>query len=175
MDKEDKLVQVHEKLENQETELCHRQQQKEKLEQQYDNSKKTHKLELTKVNNLLSSNTKEIFQLRNHNKTLITKIKKLKHSGKKEHSGEDLEGRTLEKLEENQCLKNRNQELENQIKKLEIEKKSQDEKIKNIQNHNNLLENQEAQIQEKSYVIVNREKKKSSSNMGTVRRHISWN
>ena len=28
MDKEDKLVQLHEKLENQETELCHRQQQK---------------------------------------------------------------------------------------------------------------------------------------------------
>ena len=96
---------------------------KEKLQQQYDKSKKTHKLELTKVNNVLSSNTEEIFWLRNHNKTLITKIKKLKHSSKREHSGEDLEGRTLEKLEENQCLKNHNQELENQIKKLEIRKK----------------------------------------------------
>ena len=81
---------------------------------------------------MLLSNIEEIFRLRNHNKKLITKIKKLKHSGKKEHSGEDLEGRTLEKLEENQCLKNRNQELENQIKKLEIEKKSQDERFRII-------------------------------------------
>ena len=72
---------------------------------------------------------------------MITKIKKLKHSRKREHSGEDLEGRILEKKEENQCLNNRNQELENQIKKLEIEKKSQDERIEKIQNHNNLLEN----------------------------------
>ena len=93
---------------------------------------------------MLSSNTKEIFRLRNHNKTLITKIKKLKYS-KREHSGEDLEGRILEKQEENQCLNNCNQELENQIKKLEIEKKSQDERIEKIQSHNNLLENQEAQ------------------------------
>ena len=34
MEKEDKLVQLHEKLENQETDLCHRQQQKEKIQQQ---------------------------------------------------------------------------------------------------------------------------------------------
>ena len=80
----------------------------------------THKLELTKVNKVLSSNTEEVFRLRNHNKTLITKIKKLKTSSKREHSGEDLEGRILEKQEENQCLNNCNQELENQIKKLEI-------------------------------------------------------
>ena len=32
MDKEDKLVQLHETLENRETELFHRQQQKEKLQ-----------------------------------------------------------------------------------------------------------------------------------------------
>ena len=101
MDKEDKLVQLHEKLENQETQLCHRQQQKEKLQQQYDDNKKTHKLKLTKVNNVLSSNTEEIFQLRNHNKTLITKIKKLKNNNKKENSNEDLEGRIMEKKEEN--------------------------------------------------------------------------
>ena len=93
---------------------------------------------------MLSSNTEEIFQLRNHNKTLITKIKKLKDNNKREHSREDLEGRILEKQEENQCLNNRNQELQNQIKELEIEKKSQEEIIEKIQNHNNLLENQEA-------------------------------
>ena len=75
---------------------------------------------------------------------MITQVKKLKHNSRREHSGEDLEGRTLKKLEENHYLKNCNQELENQIKKLEIDKKPQ---LK-IQNHNNLIENQEAQIQE---------------------------
>ena len=72
----------------------------------------------------------------------------MKNSSKREHSGEDLEGKILEKQEENQFLNNRNQELHNQIKELEIEKMSQDERIEKIQNHNKLLENQEAQIQE---------------------------
>ena len=40
------------------------------------------------------------------------------------------------KKEENQCLNNHNQELHNQIKELEIEKMSQDERIEKIQNHN---------------------------------------
>ena len=57
IDKEDELAQVHEKSGNQETELRHHQQQKERLQQQHDNSKKTHKLELTKVNKVLSRNT----------------------------------------------------------------------------------------------------------------------
>ena len=61
MDKEDDLEQVQEKLGIQESELSHRQQQKEKLQQEYDDMKKTHKLEMTKINNVLSSNTKEIF------------------------------------------------------------------------------------------------------------------
>ena len=77
---------------------------------------------------------------------MITKIKKLKISSKRKHTGEDLEGKILEKQEENQCLNNCNQVLQNQIKELEIEKKSQEERIENIQNHNNLLEKQEAQI-----------------------------
>ena len=63
MDKRDKLAQLHENLDNQETQLCHHQQHKEKLQQQYDDSKKTHKLELTKVNKVLSSNTEEISRL----------------------------------------------------------------------------------------------------------------
>ena len=44
--------------------------------------------------------------------------------------------------------KNHNKELENQIEKLEIDKRSQDERFRKIQNHNNLQENQEAQIKE---------------------------
>ena len=118
MDKDNEFTQVQEKLGIQESELSYRQQQKEKLQQQYDDMKKTHKLEMTKINNVFSSNTEEIFCLRNHNKTLITKIKKLKDSSKREHSSEDLKGRILEKQEENQCQKNLIQELEKQIKKL---------------------------------------------------------
>ena len=78
MEKDAELAQVRMNLENQETKLRHHQQQKEKLQQKYDDSKKTHKLELTKFNKVLSSNTEEISRLRNHNKTLITKIKKIK-------------------------------------------------------------------------------------------------
>ena len=58
MEKKDELAQFQEKLGIYELELSHRQQQKEKLQQQYDNSKKGHKLEMTKTNNVLSSNTK---------------------------------------------------------------------------------------------------------------------
>ena len=47
----------------------------------------------------------------------------MKNSSKREHSDEDLEGKILEKKEENQCLTNHNQELQNQIKELETEKK----------------------------------------------------
>ena len=70
---------------------------------------------------------KIFFHVRNHNKTLITNIKKLKNGSKREHSSEDLKGRILEKQEENQCQKNLIQELEKQIKKLENDKKLQDE------------------------------------------------
>ena len=60
MEKYVELAQVRMKLENQETKLRHHQQQREKIQQQYDDSKKTHKLELTKFNKVLSSNTEEI-------------------------------------------------------------------------------------------------------------------
>ena len=64
MEKDAKLVQVRMRLENQGANLRHHKQQKEKVQQQYDDSKKTHKLELTKVNKVLSSHSKEIFQIR---------------------------------------------------------------------------------------------------------------
>ena len=60
MEKYAELVQVQMRLENQEAELRHHKQQKGKLQQQYDDSKKTHKLELTKVNKVLSSHSEEI-------------------------------------------------------------------------------------------------------------------
>ena len=44
---------------------------------------------------MLSNNTEEIFQLRNHIKILVTKIKKLKNIQKIEQSIEDIEGKLL--------------------------------------------------------------------------------
>ena len=57
-------------------------QQIKVLQQKNDDSKKTHKLEIAKSNKALSNNSEEFFRLRNHNKTLVTKIKKLKSSRK---------------------------------------------------------------------------------------------
>jgi len=53
---------------------------------------------------------------------------------------EDIEGKVLEKQEENQCLLNLNQELEKEIEKLKEDKKSQDERFEKIQSKNNLQE-----------------------------------
>ena len=58
-------------------------------------------LEITKRNDTLTSKTLEVFRLRNHNKKLVTKIKKLKISRKTKHFNEDFEGKNLEKQEEN--------------------------------------------------------------------------
>ena len=44
-------------------------------------------------------------------------------------------------------MRNLNQELEEQIKKLKDDKQSQDERFEKIQNNNNLLENKLVQIQ----------------------------
>ena len=72
------------------------------LKQKYDDNKKAHQLEIKKINDNLASNTVELIRLRIHNKTLLTKIKKSKHSRKTKLSNEDLKGRILEKEEENQ-------------------------------------------------------------------------
>ena len=60
-----------------------------------------HKLEITKVCNTLTSNTEEIYQLRNHNRLLVTEIKKLKRTKKADNLNEDIEGKVLENQEEN--------------------------------------------------------------------------
>ena len=81
-------------------------------------------------NKTLSNNFKEIFRLRNHNKTLVTKIKKLKNTRKIEQSTEDIEGKLLDKQEENICIINHNKELKEQLKKFEDDRKPQVELIK---------------------------------------------
>ena len=73
MDKADELAQIQRKLKSQESEICGHQQQKEELQEKYDDNKKKHKLEIVKFNCKLASNTEELFQLRIHNKTLLTK------------------------------------------------------------------------------------------------------
>ena len=85
---------------------------------------------------MLSSNSEEIFRLRNHNKTLVTKIKKLKSSRKTEQSMEDIEGKLLDKQEENHCIRRHNEDLKEQLKKSEDDRKSHVEVIKKFQNDN---------------------------------------
>ena len=88
MDKDDELAQIQRNLKSQEAKICRHQQQNEELQQKYDDTKKKHKLEIAIINGKLASNTEELFQLRIHNKTLLTKIKKLKNSRKMELSNE---------------------------------------------------------------------------------------
>ena len=81
-DKDEELTQIQHKLENQESVIDQYRQQIKVLQQQNHDSKKTHKSEIAKSNKTLSNNSEEIFRLRNHNKTLVMKIKKLKNSRK---------------------------------------------------------------------------------------------
>ena len=110
-------------------------------------------MKITKVNNTLTRNTEEIYRLKNHNKILVTKIKKLKSTKKAYKSNEDIEGKVLEKQEENQCLLNLNQELEKEIEKLKEDKNSQDERFEKIHSKNNLLENKIVQIQRETSIL----------------------
>ena len=52
------------------------------LKHNYDDNKNAHQLEIKKINDNLASNTEELFRLRIHNKTLLMKIKRLKHGRK---------------------------------------------------------------------------------------------
>ena len=67
------------------------------LQQKCDDIRRAHKLEITKSNNTLTSKIEEVFRLKNHNKTLVTKIKKLKRIRKSEQVNEDFEGNIIEK------------------------------------------------------------------------------
>ena len=60
-DKDDKIMQIQTKVRCQEVENCRLQQQIEELQQKEEDSKKEHKLEITKVYNTLTSNIEEIY------------------------------------------------------------------------------------------------------------------
>ena len=85
-DKDEELLQIRLKLESQESEVGQCRQQINVIQQQNDDSKMAHKMEIAKSNKILSNNSKELFRLRNHNKTLVTKIKKLKNRWKTERN-----------------------------------------------------------------------------------------
>ena len=69
-DKDEQLTQIGNKLEDQESEIGQCRQQIKVLEQQNDDSKKAHKLDIAKSNKVLSNNSEEIFRLMNHNKNI---------------------------------------------------------------------------------------------------------
>ena len=124
-DKDEELTQIRKKLEDQESVADQYQQQIKVIQEKNDDSKNTHKSEIAKSNKALSKNFEAIFRLRNHNKTLVTKIKKLKNRRKNEQSTEDIEGKILDKQEENSCIRILNEYLKEQLMKSEFDKKSQ--------------------------------------------------
>ena len=69
---DEELVKIQGKLEGQESKICRHQQQIKELQQKNDNTKKEDKLEITKLNNMLSDNIKYIFCLRTDKKILFT-------------------------------------------------------------------------------------------------------
>ena len=69
------------------------------------------------------------------------KIKKLKNSRKTEQSTKEIEGKLIDKQEENSCIKSRNKYLKEQLKKSEDDRKAQVEVIKKVQNDYMQLEN----------------------------------
>ena len=107
-------------------------------------------MEIAKINKTLSNNSEEIFRLRNHNKTLVTKIKKLKNSQKTEQSMEDIEGKLLDKQEESRCMRNHNEDLKEQLEKFEHDRKSQVELIKKFQSDNMQLKKRLEKIHNKT-------------------------
>ena len=109
-DKDGELMHIRHKLGDQESVVDQYRQQIKVLQQQNEDSKKTHKSDIAKSNKTLSNNSEEIFRLRNHNKTLVTKIKK-KNSRKTEQSMEDIEEKLLDKQEENDCIRSHNKDL----------------------------------------------------------------
>ena len=58
----------------------------------------------------------------------------MKNSRKTEQSTKDIEGKLLDKQEENSCIISHNKDLKEQLKKSEVDRKAQVEVIKKIQN-----------------------------------------
>ena len=74
----------------------------------------------------------------------------MKNSRKTEQSKEDIEGKLLEKKEENSYIRSHNEDLKEQLKKSEDDRKSKVELIKMFQNDNLQLENKLEKIHNKT-------------------------
>ena len=71
----------------------------------------------------------------------------MKSSRKTKQSTEDIEGKLLDKQEENRCIRRHNEDLKEQLKKSEDDRKSHAEVIKKFENDNMRLENKLEEIQ----------------------------
>ena len=75
--KDEELKHIRQKLEDQELVVDQYRQQLKVIQQQNKKYKKKHELDVSRSNKTISNNSEEIFRLRNHNKTLITKNQKI--------------------------------------------------------------------------------------------------
>ena len=96
-EKDDEIKQIHIKIRCLEADNFHLHQQISELQPKRNDTKKTHKLDITIVKSVLSNNFEEIYRLRNHKRKLIGKIRKLKGTKWTEQSNEDIEGKLLDK------------------------------------------------------------------------------
>ena len=71
----------------------------------------------------------------------------MKNSWKTEQSTEDIEGKLLEKQKKNSYIRSHNEDLKEQLKKSEDDRKSKVELVKKFQNDNMQLENKLEKIQ----------------------------
>jgi hypothetical protein len=80
------------------------QQQIQGLQQQINDKENTHKIQIENINKKLSHNNDEIICLRNHNKNLLTQIKKLKNKKQGDQNlqqaNQDFEKKLFEKDDE---------------------------------------------------------------------------
>ena len=74
----------------------------------------------------------------------------MKNSRKTKQSTEDIEGKLLDKQEENDCIRSHNKDLKEQLKKSEDDRKAQVEVIKKFQNDYVQLENKLEKIQKET-------------------------
>jgi chromosome segregation ATPase len=89
--KDEEIVQNRTELEKQDTKIHKFQQQIKESQQQISNIKSTHKKESENINKELLSKDEEISRLRNHNKSLLVDMKKLKNKRKAQQETQTMD------------------------------------------------------------------------------------
>ena len=94
-------MQNQKNLESQGSKIYQMQQQIKELQQHICDKGNTHKIEIENIKKKLPHNNNEIIRLRNHNKNILTQIKKLKNKKqgdqKLEQTNQDFEKKLFEK------------------------------------------------------------------------------